>query len=124
MSCRNSLCQLLPRPLVAALQAIALVATACAADWPQWGGAPERNMASFEKGLPATFDPGKKRPDGSAIDPATPRNVLWAARLGSETCSSPTVAGMANGNDGGVLYVASQHYLWAVGQNRGIAIAN
>ena len=39
------------------------------------------------------FVPGEKRSDGAGIDPATTRNVQWVARLGSETYSSPVVAG-------------------------------
>jgi len=52
-----------------------------AADQPQWGRAWSRNMVSDERGLPASFDP------------QTGRNVKWTARLGSETHSSPIVAG-------------------------------
>jgi hypothetical protein len=44
---------------------------AVAADWPQWGGTDDRNMVSPEKGLPESFEPGKKRTDGSGIDRAT-----------------------------------------------------
>ena len=42
-------------------------------------------MVSDEKGLPESFVPGKKRPDGSGIDLATTENVKWVARLGSQT---------------------------------------
>jgi outer membrane protein assembly factor BamB len=63
-----------------------------AADWPQWGGRGERNMVSDEKGLPATFDPGRKSPQGGGIDQATTGNVKWVARLGSQTYGTPTVA--------------------------------
>lgn len=73
--------------------AFAGAAGVLAADWPQWGGQNQRNMASAETGLPDWFDPGKKRPDGSGIDPATTRNVKWTARLGSQTYGNPTVAG-------------------------------
>ena len=52
-----------------------------AGDQPQWGRAWSRNMVSDERGLAASFDP------------QTGRNVLWTARLGSETHSSPVVAG-------------------------------
>ena len=68
------------------------VGAACAEDWPQWGGRDGRNMVSEEKGLPDSFVPGKKRPDGSGIDPATTKNVRWVARLGSQTYGNPTVA--------------------------------
>jgi outer membrane protein assembly factor BamB len=52
-----------------------------AADQPQWGERFSRNMISAERGLPDSFDP------------ATGRNINWTARLGSETHSSPIVAG-------------------------------
>src|SRR5947207_152627 len=54
---------------------------ACAADAPQWGQASSRNMVSAEKGLPDSCDPG------------TGRNIKWIARLGTETHSTPVVAG-------------------------------
>jgi outer membrane protein assembly factor BamB len=63
-----------------------------AADWPQWGGTSQRNVCSAERGLPTSFVPGKKRPDGSGVDLKTTENVAWVAKLGSETYSSPTVA--------------------------------
>jgi len=66
---------------------------AAAADWPQWGGRDERNMASAERGLPEWFEPGTKKSDGSGVDPATTRNVKWVARLGGQACSSPAVSG-------------------------------
>jgi outer membrane protein assembly factor BamB len=65
---------------------------AAAHDWPQWGGTDQRNMVSDEKRLPDRFEPGEKRSDGSGIDLATTRNVRWTAKLGSQTCGSPTVA--------------------------------
>src|SRR4051812_35624776 len=52
-----------------------------AADRPQWGEAWTRNMVSEERGLPESFDPD------------TGRNVKWVAKLGSETHSTPVVAG-------------------------------
>jgi outer membrane protein assembly factor BamB len=66
---------------------------ALSADWPQWGGGATRNMAAAEVNLPVAFVPGKKSADGLGIDLATTENVRWAARLGTETYSSPTVAG-------------------------------
>jgi outer membrane protein assembly factor BamB len=51
------------------------------ADWPMWGGTPDRNMVSAMKGLPVSWDiPGKK-------------NVKWEAALGSQTYGNPVVAG-------------------------------
>jgi len=67
-------------------------AVAHANDWPQWGGTDARNMVSPEDGLPETFEPGKKSPNGGGIDPATTRNVRWTARLGTQTYGNPTVA--------------------------------
>ncbi len=63
-----------------------------AADWPQWGGTPSKNMASPEKGLPDTFAPGKKRTLDGGIDVATAQNVNWAVRIGDFACGTPTVA--------------------------------
>jgi outer membrane protein assembly factor BamB len=72
--------------------ALALVGALPAADQPQWGQAWSRNMVSDETGLPDSFDP------------ATGRNVKWAARLGTETHATPAIArgrvyiGTNNGN--------------------------
>ena len=65
----------------------------CAADWPMWGGDPSRNMVSAEKNLPTTADPGKAKAEGQPIDPATTKNVKWAAPLGSASYGNVTVAG-------------------------------
>ena len=54
---------------------------AYAADQPQWGQAWSRNMVSDERGLPDSFDP------------ETGRNIKWSAELGTETHSTPVVAG-------------------------------
>ena len=51
------------------------------ADQPQWGQAWSRNMVSAEKGLPDSFDP------------KTGKNIKWVARLGTQTHSTPIVAG-------------------------------
>lgn len=50
-------------------------------DQPQWGQAWSRNMISHEKGLPDSFDP------------KSGQNIKWSARLGTETHSTPVVAG-------------------------------
>jgi outer membrane protein assembly factor BamB len=63
-----------------------------AADWPQWGGRDGRNMAASERNLPSSFIPGDKRSDGQGIEIRTTHNVKWAARLGSETYSTPVIA--------------------------------
>ena len=64
-----------------------------AADWPQWGGRPDHNMVSEEKGLPLTFEPGRKNPQGGGVEQGTTGNVKWVARLGSQSYGTPTVAG-------------------------------
>ena len=84
---RTSVCCLAVLFLMRALTA------AVGADWPQWGGCDARNMVSAEKGLPDSFEPGKKSPSGGGIDPATTQNVKWTARLGSAAYGNPTVAG-------------------------------
>src|SRR5262249_45363220 len=61
---------------------LALFSTALhAADQPQWGEAWTRNMVSSERGLPDSFDP------------ATGRNIKWIAPLGTQSHSTPIVAG-------------------------------
>ena len=52
-----------------------------AADQPQWGQAWTRNLVSTERGLPDSFDP------------KAGRNIKWTAALGTETHSTPIVAG-------------------------------
>ena len=51
------------------------------ADQPQWGQAWSRNMVSAERGLPDSFDP------------KTRKNIKWVVPLGTETHSTPVVAG-------------------------------
>jgi len=74
-----------PKQLACRLILAAAVASpaslALAADQPQWGTAWERNLVSPERGLPESFDP------------KTRANVKWSARLGTETHSSPVIAG-------------------------------
>ncbi len=50
------------------------------ADWPMWGGTPDRNMLSSMKGLPTTWDVKTKK------------NIKWVAELGSQTYGNPVVA--------------------------------
>lgn len=50
-------------------------------DWPMWGGSPDRNMVSFMKGLPTSWDI------------KTGRNVKWVASLGSQSYGNPVVSG-------------------------------
>jgi outer membrane protein assembly factor BamB len=60
---------------------LALSVPVKAAEQPQWGERFSRNMISSEKGLPDGFDP------------ETRRNVKWVVELGTETHSTPIVAG-------------------------------
>ncbi|HUT32906.1 MAG TPA: PQQ-binding-like beta-propeller repeat protein [Planctomycetota bacterium] len=57
------------------------LASAFAGDQPQWGQKHSRNMVSDEKGLPDRFDP------------KTGENVKWSVALGTQTWSTPIVAG-------------------------------
>jgi outer membrane protein assembly factor BamB len=50
------------------------------ADWPMWGGTPDRNMVSPATGLPTSWDV------------RTGKNVKWTAALGSQTYGNPVVA--------------------------------
>ena len=54
---------------------------AVAGDAAQWGQAWSRNMVSSETNLASSFDP------------ATGHNINWSAELGTETHSSPVIAG-------------------------------
>ncbi|HPS02966.1 MAG TPA: PQQ-binding-like beta-propeller repeat protein [Candidatus Sumerlaeota bacterium] len=60
---------------------LTLTTSQAASPVAQWGQYPSRNMVSDAKGLPAQ------------VDPATGQNILWTAALGTDTYSSPVVAG-------------------------------
>lgn len=74
------MCRSTPQSVFLIALFVLLVASARAADQPQWGHAWTRNMISSETGLPATFDVKSNA------------NIKWSARLGTETHSSPIVA--------------------------------
>jgi outer membrane protein assembly factor BamB len=76
----NSRLAVLPATFLFPLLLAALL-PAFAADQPQWGRAWTRNLTSDETGLPESFDP------------ETGKNIKWVARLGTETHSSPIIAG-------------------------------
>jgi len=61
-------------------------------DWPMWGGGPDRNMVSDEKGIPEKWDV------------KTGMNIKWKAPLGSQSYGNPVVAGgkvyVGTNNDG------------------------
>ena len=62
-------------------------------DWPMWGGSPDRNAVSAEKGIPHQWDL------------KTNKNVKWVAPLGSYSYGGPVVAGgrvyVSTNNGGG-----------------------
>ena len=57
-----------------------LASAAYAADWPMWGGNPQRNMVSSEKNIPRTWNVKDKT------------NVKWIAEIGSQSYGNPVVA--------------------------------
>ena len=64
-----------------------------AADWPQWGGSPGRNNVADAKGIPVEWNVGRfHRKTGRWLDDSA-QNILWVARLGSESYGTPVVAG-------------------------------
>ncbi|MFP4106669.1 MAG: PQQ-binding-like beta-propeller repeat protein [Phycisphaerae bacterium] len=74
------------KPIIFVLSLAALAATLVAADWDQWRGGPGRNGVSSETSLPADLKPGR---DGDLL---TSPQLRWAACLGSQTYSTPTIA--------------------------------
>ena len=64
-----------------------------AADWPQWGGQPVRNMYSPERGLPGALGEVKFKPGGNDIDTSAMKNLKWVAKLGSQSYGNVTVSG-------------------------------
>jgi outer membrane protein assembly factor BamB len=85
-----------------------------AQDWPMWGGTPQRNLVSGEKGLPDVWDA------------KAGTNIKWKAQLGTSANGNPVVAdgkiflGTNNGNprnpeisgDKGVLSESDGQFLW------------
>ncbi len=65
--------------------------TAFAADWPQWGGTPARNMYSPETNLPVLVSPGSVR-EGNNDPAVAPKCLHWKAKLGSQSYGNVTVA--------------------------------
>ena len=83
---------------------LALVAFPTAAgDWPQWGGSPGRNNVSAETNLPAEWNVGEFEQPSGRWKREGAENVLWVARLGSQSYGTPTIAGgkvFCAGNNG------------------------
>ena len=63
-----------------------------AGDWPQWCGTSGKSMVSPERGLPESFEPGKKTREG-VIDLVTATNVRWGIKVADALYSTPSVAG-------------------------------
>ena len=69
---------------------------ASAADWPMWGGTPDRNMVGTAKNLPVDVVTGEVDDESEEIDLSDAKNVLWTAKLGSQTygiCSNQFLTG-------------------------------
>lgn len=63
------------------------------ADWPTWGGAPDRNMISNARNIPHEWDI------------RSGKNIKWRAPLGSQTYGNPTIVNgkvFVGTNNGGV----------------------
>jgi outer membrane protein assembly factor BamB len=58
----------------------AFLSASVSADWPMWGGTPDRNMVSPLTGMPSTWDV------------KTGKNIRWMAQLGSQSYGNPVVA--------------------------------
>ncbi|MEW6320229.1 MAG: PQQ-binding-like beta-propeller repeat protein [Acidobacteriota bacterium] len=87
--------------------AVLLASAGVSADWPMWGGSPDRNMVSPMKGLPTTWDV------------KTGKNVKWVAELGSQSYGNPVVAG-------GIVLVGTNNELLRdpkQGGDRGVVMA-
>jgi outer membrane protein assembly factor BamB len=61
--------------------ALVVASVSVSADWPMWGGTPNRNMVSSLTGMPTKWDV------------KTGQNVKWMAALGSQSYGNPVVAG-------------------------------
>ena len=49
--------------------------TLLAADWPQWGGTPSRNMVSTETNLPTQADVGKVNDQTGELETRNAKNL-------------------------------------------------
>jgi len=61
-------------------------------DWPQWGGNSHRNNTPVGKSIPTDFAPGEFDRQTGEWNQETAKNILWVARLGSQTYGNPVVA--------------------------------
>ena len=77
------------------------------AQWPMWGGTPDRNMVSNAKGLASDWDV------------KTRKNIKWVADLGSQSYGNPVVAN-------GMVFVGTNNELLRdpkQGGDRGVLMA-
>ncbi len=88
-----------PGKFVTGITGIALIGLVVTAqDWPQWGGAPARNMyCSHARGIPARFNKpnteGMKFKQGTEeLDHSNVENLKWVTKLGSQSYGNVTVA--------------------------------
>lgn len=77
----------------ATLLLLALCPALQAQDWPMWGGTPSRNMVADAKNLPTEINPGTINPENEEVDLTEAKNVLWVAKLGSQTYGNTVVGG-------------------------------
>ena len=77
---KSTIMKTLAFPTLAVLMLTA--SPAFTADWPMWGGTPQRNMINtVEKNIPDNWDV------------TTGKNIKWVAQLGSQSFGSPVIAG-------------------------------
>lgn len=74
------------------ITAAALVGSAMAQDWPMWGGSPDRNMVAQAKNLPVDIVIGETDGETEEVDMAGSKNLLWTAKLGSQTYGNTVTA--------------------------------
>src|SRR5262245_19050032 len=67
------------RRFIAGGALVLLAGATLSADWPMWGGTPNRNMVSAMTGLPTEWDL------------KSGKNVKWVAELGSQSYGNPSV---------------------------------
>ena len=69
-----------PRFILSLIFLAVSAAALTAGDWPMWGGNPQRNMISAEKGIPRSWDVNANE------------NIKWSADIGSQSYGNPVVA--------------------------------
>jgi outer membrane protein assembly factor BamB len=77
------------------------------ADWAQWGGSSLRNNTPEGHNIPTEWAIGEFDYRTGAWNPANAKNIMWVARLGSQTYGNPVIAGghayVGTNNSGGWL---------------------